>query len=137
MKALPRQMCSRSTGYPRRLRGSSQAPRPSVSCPSTKCIKPLDQAYHALDQTSQNHEQGYSTEDTFRKQVTSTCDVIVGNPFMDTSHEPVMLETHDCVLHALYTMETAWMPWSCTPYTQWRLRGCHGPARLIHDGDFR
>ena len=48
----------------------------------------FEEQYHSLDQASQNHEQGYYTQEMFRKQVTNICDAIVtmGNPFMDTSH---------------------------------------------------
>ena len=67
----------------------------------------FEEQYHSLDQASQNHEQRYSTQETFRKQVANMCDAIetMGNPFMDTSHELMTLDTHDCVdatvVHAL------------------------------------
>ena len=63
--------------------------------------------YHSLDQASQNHEQGYSTQETFRKNVTNMCDAIV--TLVNPSHEPMMLCKHDCMdamdMHALHTIE--------------------------------
>ena len=73
-----------------------------------------EEQYHSLDQASQNHEQRYSTQEMFRKQLTNAlCHRDNGNPFMDTSHK--LMTLHAMVVHALHTML-----WSCTPYTQWR-----------------
>ena len=73
-----------------------------------RILTEFEKRYHSLDQAGQNHEQGYSTQEMFRKQVINMCDAIetMGNPFMDTSHELVTLDTHDCVdamfVHALH-----------------------------------
>ena len=39
----------------------------------TKILTEFEKQCHLLDQASQNHEQGYSTQESFRKQVTNTC----------------------------------------------------------------
>ena len=69
----------------------------------------FEEQWDSLDQVNQNYEQGYSTQGTFKIQVTDICDTIVtmGNPFIDMNLW--------CWLHM-----TTWMLWSCTPYAQWR-----------------
>lgn len=59
----------------------------------------------------QSHEQGHAIQETFHKQVNNMCDVIksMGNPFLNTAKELIVLDTHDCmdeqVVEALYGME--------------------------------
>lgn len=64
-----------------------------------RILSEFEELYHSSDEASQNHEQGYSTQERFQKQVNNMCDTIVtmGNPFMDTSHELMTLDTHDCL----------------------------------------
>ena len=63
------------------------------------------------DQHTLNHEQEHASQETFKKQVTNMCDVVVtmGNTFMDSSNELMTLDIHDCmnetVAQALHSME--------------------------------
>jgi len=58
-----------------------------------------------------SHEQGHATQEKFHKQVSNMCHAIksMGNPFLNTAKELVVLDTHDCmdgeVVEALYRME--------------------------------
>ena len=58
-----------------------------------------------------NHEQGQASQETFKKEVTNMCDVIVtiGNPFMDSSNELTILDNHACMnetmVQALHSIE--------------------------------
>ena len=42
-----------------------------------RILTEFEEQYHSLDQASQNDEQGYSSQETFRKQVTNMCDALV------------------------------------------------------------
>ena len=63
------------------------------------------------DPSFQSHEQGHATQETFHKQVSNMCDAIesMGNPFLNTTKEHTVLDTHDCmdeqVVEVLYKME--------------------------------
>ena len=63
-----------------------------------------ESAYHS-------HEQRHATQEKFHKQVNNMYIAIksMGNPFLNTAKELVVLDTHDCmdeqVVEALYRME--------------------------------
>ena len=54
-----------------------------------RIVTGFEEMYCTPDQHTLNHEQGHASHETFKKQVTNMCDVIVttGNPFMDSFNE--------------------------------------------------
>ena len=55
------------------------------------------------EHNSQQHEQGHSTQQLFKKQVNSLAEVIssMGNPFLDDCPELLILDTRNCASDAV------------------------------------
>ena len=73
------------------------------------------------EHNSQQHEQGHSTQQLFKKQVNSLAEVIssMGNPFLDDCPELLILDTRNCASDAVVSTVQTIEELGATKYHQY------------------